>query len=48
MQNGGGRPGPFYDMNEVSVHLGGQREGGVPHRKNQLKALYLVVSVPSA
>ena len=24
-KNGGGRPGPFYHMNDVSVYLGGQR-----------------------
>ena len=25
MQNEGGRPGPFCHVNDVSVHLGGQR-----------------------
>ena len=28
MQNGGGRPGPFYHVNDVSVYLGRQRGEG--------------------
>ena len=47
MQNRGGRPGPFYHVNNISFYLGRQRGGGVPHRKNELKASlrpYLVVS----
>ena len=38
-KNGGGRPGPFYHVDDVSVYLGRQRGGGVPHRKNELEAL---------
>ena len=32
--NGGRRPGILYHVNEVSVYLGRQRGGGIPHRKN--------------
>ena len=32
-KNGGGRPGLFYHVNDVSVYLGRQRRGGVPHWK---------------
>ena len=31
MQNGGGRPGIFYHVNDVSVFLGRLRGGGVAH-----------------
>ena len=30
-KNRGGRPGPFYHVNDVSVCLGRQSGGGVPH-----------------
>ena len=33
-KNGGGRPGLFYHVNDVSVYLGRQREGGVSDKKN--------------
>ena len=46
-KNGGGRPGPFYHMNDISVYLSRQRGEGVPHRKNELEA-DLLVSAPSA
>ena len=36
-KNGGGRPGPFYDMNDVSVYLSRQRGGGVPDRKDAFR-----------
>ena len=29
----------FYHVHDVSVYLGGQRGGEVPHRKNELEAL---------
>ena len=40
-KRGGGRPGPFYHVNDVSVYLGRQRGGreGVPDRKNNLEAI---------
>ena len=38
-KTGGGRPGPFYYVNNVSVYLGRQRGGGVPRRNNELDAL---------
>ena len=38
---------PFYHVSDIIVHLGRQRGGGVPHRKNELRP-YLVVSAPSA
>ena len=34
MQNKGGRPDPFYHVNDVSVYLGRQRGGVVPDWKN--------------
>ena len=37
-KNGGGRPGPFYHMNDISVYLSRQRGEGVPHLKNELEA----------
>ena len=37
-KNGGGRPGIFYHVNDISVYLGTQRGGGVIHRKNKLEA----------
>ena len=40
-KNGGGRPGPFYHVNDVSVYLGRQRGGGVPDRKNAFRACIL-------
>ena len=36
-------PGIFYHMNDVSVYLGRQRRGGIPHRENELQ----VLSAPS-
>ena len=41
-KNGGGRPGPFYHMNDINVYLGRQRGEGSPietTRKNELEAL---------
>ena len=37
-KNGGGRPGLFYHMNDISVYLSRQRGEGVTHRKNELEA----------
>ena len=34
-------------MNDISVYLGRQRGGGVPHQKNELEALSCIVSCPS-
>ena len=28
-KNGGGRPGPFYHVNDISLYLGRRGEGGV-------------------
>ena len=42
----GGRPGPFYDVNDVSVYLGRQRGKGSPIERTSLRP-FLVVSVPS-
>ena len=39
MQSGGGKPGPCYLVNDVTVYLGRQRWGGVPDQKNELEAL---------
>ena len=33
---GGGRPSPFYHVNDVSVYLGRQRGGRGPRQKNEL------------
>ena len=33
-KNGGGRPGPFYHVNDVSVYVGRQSGGGVLDRMN--------------
>ena len=33
IQNRGGRPGSLYHVNDVSVYLGRQRWGGIPHHK---------------
>ena len=38
-KTGGGRPDPFYHLNLVSVYLGRQRGGGVPHQRNKLEVL---------
>ena len=35
----GGRPGIFYHVNDVSVYLGRQKGGRVPHQKNKLEDL---------
>ena len=35
-KNRGGRPGPFYHINDVSVYLGRQRGGGVPDQETHL------------
>ena len=43
MQNGGGRPGPFYHVNDVLSTRGRQRGGGVPNGFRP----YLVVSATS-
>ena len=32
--NGGGRPGPFYHVNDISVYLGRQRGGGALKQKS--------------
>ena len=39
--NGGGRPGIFYHVNDVSVYLGRQRGGGVPHRISSTLSSFL-------
>ena len=36
-KNRGGRPGPFYHVNDASVYMG--RQSGVPDRKNKLEPL---------
>ena len=36
-RNRRGRPGPFYPVNDISVHLGRQRGGGVPNWKNTFR-----------
>ena len=36
-KNGGGKPGPFYHVNEVSVYRGGWG-GGLPKWRNELEA----------
>ena len=46
-KNGGGRPGPFYHVNDVSVYLGRQRGQGSLIKTTSLRS-YLVVSTPSA
>ena len=37
-KNGGGRPGQFYHVNDISVYLGRQRGGGVPGRRTSFGA----------
>ena len=37
MQRGGGRPGPFYHMNDV-LSTKVDREEGVPHSRNTFRA----------
>ena len=44
-QNGGGRPDPFYHMNDISVYLGRQRGGVVPDWKNAFHASVLHFSL---
>ena len=39
-KNGGGRPGPFYHMNDVSVYQGRQREGRVPWLKELISHMH--------
>ena len=46
-QRVGGRPGPFYHVNDVSVYLGRQRGQGSLIKTTSLRS-YLVVSTPSA
>ena len=50
MQKKGGRPGPFYHMDDISVYLsrqcGGGGGGGSPIEKTSLRP-YVVVSAPS-
>ena len=46
MPNWRGRPGPLHHVNDVSVYLGRQRGGEVPHQMNELEA-YFIVSAPS-
>ena len=42
MQNGGGRPGIIYHVNDVSVYqVAGQRGGGVPDGKDAFRARVL-------
>ena len=43
-RNGGGRPGRYYNVNDVNVYLDKQREGGVLHWRNEWKP-FLVVSI---
>jgi len=45
-KNEGGRPGPFYHMDDISVYLGRRVEGS-PIKSWNMRP-YLVVSVPSA
>ena len=46
-KNGGGRPGIFYHVNDVSVYLGRQKGRGIPIKRTRLRP-YLVDSAPSA
>ena len=43
-KNGGGRPGPFYHVNDINVYLSRQRKGSKP--KNELEAF--ACSIPSS
>ena len=46
-QNRGGRPGSLYHVNDVSVYLGRQRWGGIPHHKIAL-CVHLLCFEPGA